>query len=150
MNAIADGNARYRGAGYASMLRTTRQPTNGATTQAFHPIERLAVADDGLVMLSGRDLYTNRQAAAANLGDADRIGRGEYLEIHPSDAAARNLKDGATVRVTSDTESISMVARITGDVPEGVVFVPIFWNRGAVQALLRSDATLASVEVSQT
>jgi predicted molibdopterin-dependent oxidoreductase YjgC len=148
MSAIASANANYRGAKYTAMARPTRQPTNGASSQAFQPIPPPAASNGALVLLSGRELYTDRTAAAANLDDADRIGRGEYLEIHPADAASRNVGDGETVRITSGAESISMKARVTEDVPEGAVFMPLLWNRGAVQALLSSDADGSTVEVS--
>lgn len=148
MEAIASANANYVSAEYTPMLRAMRQPMNGALTQAFQPIQPLSAASGPLVLLSSRDLYTDRSAAAAHLDDADRIGRGEYLEIHPADAAVRNLSDGETVRIASGTESISIMARITEDVPEGAVFVPLLWNRGAVQALLSGGAEVASVEVS--
>ena len=147
-SAIATANANYADAEFTPMVRSVRQPTNGATTQAFQDVGALSPTSGSLVLLSGRDLYTDRSAAAANLADADRMGRGEYLEIHPADAASRNVSEGENVRISSGSESISMKARITEDVPEGAVFVPLLWSRGAVQALLIGDGNVPLVEVN--
>jgi anaerobic selenocysteine-containing dehydrogenase len=46
------------------------------------------------------------------------------LEMHPDDARARGLSDGATVRVWNDLGEIHLALRVTDRVPPGVVSTP--------------------------
>ena len=139
----------YEDASYRALARGARQPPNGATTQALlpsqPPIERNGRS--GLVLLTARDLYTDRQAAAIRLPDADRLHRSEALEIHPRDAAARGLSPGQTVSVTANGGALSLPAKVTEDVPEGAVFIAALYDGGAVQALLSTDDGECRVEV---
>ena len=43
------------------------------------------------------------------------------LEMHPEDAAARGLRDGARVRVWNDLGEVRLTVRVTDTVPRGVV-----------------------------
>ena len=45
--------------------------------------------------------------------------------LHPTDAAARSIRDGDPVRVFNDRASIAAVARVTDQVGAGVVAVPM-------------------------
>ncbi len=62
-----------------------------------------------------------------------------YVEIHPDDAAAANIKQGDLVRVESRRGSLDIPAWINGrgSPPKGTVFVPFFDER-----LLINDVTL--------
>lgn len=63
-----------------------------------------------------------------------------FVEIHPHDAMLCGIQEGSLARVRSKWGS--MVARVqtTGEIPRGVVFVPIHWN-----AQTASDARVGSV-----
>jgi len=50
-----------------------------------------------------------------------------YVVIHPEDAAARGLEDGAAVRVFNDRGSFVCAARVSDDAPPGVVVAPTGW-----------------------
>ena len=115
--------------------------------QAFQPVPALPREGAGLVLLSGRDLYTDRESAALRLPEADRLQRGGFLAIHPRDAAQRNIADGARVSVRRNGASLAIQAKVSEAVPEGAVFLPILWDGGAVQALLPTTATAPTVEV---
>ncbi|MGC1818545.1 MAG: molybdopterin-dependent oxidoreductase, partial [Casimicrobiaceae bacterium] len=51
------------------------------------------------------------------------------VEIHPDDAAARDIGDGDSVRVFNDRGSMLAMARITDRAREGVVVAPSVWWR---------------------
>ena len=52
------------------------------------------------------------------------------LVIHPDDASARGLDDGATVRVFNDRGAFCCVARVSDDARPGVAVAPMgWWNR---------------------
>jgi anaerobic selenocysteine-containing dehydrogenase len=66
------------------------------------------------------------------------------LDMHPDDAAARGLPDGATVRIHNDLGEVVVRMRLTRDVRPGVVSLPKgIWNRhtknGAVGNALVPD-----------
>ena len=46
------------------------------------------------------------------------------VEIHPDDAAARGLGDGAQVKVWNDLGTVHLIARLSADVRRGVVYSP--------------------------
>lgn len=63
----------------------------------------------------------------ANLDFALKDAGEPTLEIHPEDAAARNISDGMRVRVFNERGDYSVKARITGRVRRGVVSAPSVW-----------------------
>ena len=148
MDAIAAQYPLYARARYPQLLRAGRQPANGAVTQAFTAPDVLSAESGGLHLLPLRDLYTDRTAAALRQAEADRLHRAEHLDIHPRDAAARNLQDGATVTVRRNDVAVTLTARVTDAVAEGSVVAPLLWEGGALQTLLPSDAIVPAVEVS--
>jgi len=51
------------------------------------------------------------------------------LEMHPDDAAARNIHDGNSVRIFNDRGEIILQAMVDGSVPNGVVAARLDWAR---------------------
>ena len=51
------------------------------------------------------------------------------LWIHPDDAGPRRIADGEAVRVHNDLGSVTLSARITGDIIPGTVLAPATWWR---------------------
>jgi anaerobic selenocysteine-containing dehydrogenase len=53
-----------------------------------------------------------------------------HLEIHPHDAAARGITDGARVRVFNDRGSLELKARVTEKARPGVVVaLSVWWKK---------------------
>lgn len=148
MEALAAADSRYADATPSRLLSATRQPRNGVSTRALNALPAVAVDGEGLALLAGRDLYSDRSSAALRLDDADRLHRGEFLDLHPADAAARRISDGSDVVVSRGDARLTIKARVSEDVAEGSVFAPLLYDGGAVQALLPSDASIARVEVA--
>jgi anaerobic selenocysteine-containing dehydrogenase len=72
------------------------------------------------------------------LMQGDRVHR---ARIHPGDAAARNIEDGAPCRIVSAHGSIELPAKVTDEIGRGTIAVPHGWGhvsrsgwRQAVQA----------------
>jgi anaerobic selenocysteine-containing dehydrogenase len=59
-----------------------------------------------------------------------RVGE-PLLEIHATDAADRDIKDGAMVEVSNDRGSLTLAASISDAVQPGVVAVPFGWWHGS-------------------
>ena len=100
----------------------------GGDRQApFVPVERqpeMATLDpEELVLTTGRTLeqfnsgtLTRRSALLTQLGSD------QHLQIHPTDAEARDIADGQSVTVSSDQGSIRLRAERTRAIREGAVF----------------------------
>ncbi|RYD85205.1 MAG: formate dehydrogenase, partial [Sphingomonadales bacterium] len=56
------------------------------------------------------------------------VRRGDIVEINPVDASARTIEDGQRVTVRSDTGLLQAMARVTTDVPEGIVSMDHGWG----------------------
>lgn len=52
-----------------------------------------------------------------------------FLEIHPTDAAKRDINDGDTVEISNSRGNARVVAKVTDDIKPGVVFMPMHWGR---------------------
>ena len=146
---LADADPRYS-ALVGPALSQSRMPTNGAATQRLLGVPAMAVdgAGGGLVLLTGRDLYTDRLSAARGDVNADLLHRADRLQLHPSDAAERGLSDGDAAAISANGSSLQLAVEITEDVPAGAVWAPILVQRGAVQSLLSGGAP-ARVDVAQ-
>ena len=141
--AIAVADARY--SALAAGATQARQPTNGAATQRLLGVEASGAAGEGLTLLSGRDLYTDRLSAARGDADADLLHRGESVQIHPADAAERAIEHGASVTVSNGATELALRAEVTDEVPQGAIWLPILHNRAAAQRLLGGAATKVAV-----
>jgi anaerobic selenocysteine-containing dehydrogenase len=69
------------------------------------------------------------------------------LYVHPHDAAARGIVDGAIVTLRSRAGAVSLPAEITADVMQGVVCMPHGWghDRPGVRLRIASDHAGASI-----
>jgi formate dehydrogenase major subunit len=59
----------------------------------------------------------------------------DVLEIHPRDAAARGIANGARVAVVSDRGEARATARVTGRVAPGVLFLSFHFPETATNAV---------------
>ncbi|MBO9545051.1 nitrate reductase [Caulobacter sp.] len=66
-----------------------------------------------------------------------------YVEIHPEDAQARGLRDGALARVTTARAEAVAVAKVTDRQRRGDLFMPMHWT-DAFAPLGRANALVAS------
>lgn len=52
-----------------------------------------------------------------------------YLEINPSDAATRGIRDGDVTTLWNARGAVTVCARISEDIKRGVVFLPMHWGK---------------------
>jgi anaerobic selenocysteine-containing dehydrogenase len=111
-------------------------------------LERHAPVEPGrLVMIGRRHLRSNNSW----LHNSDRLVKGPArctLLIHPDDAAARGLADGATARVATKTGAIELPVEITDAMMRGVVSVPHGWGHGRQGTKLSVAATAPGVSIN--
>ncbi len=86
--------------------------------------------DFPLVLTTGRirdQWHTmTRTGKVAKLRSHDPQAR---LDMHPGDAAARDIGEGNLVTVCSPRGEVRLRARLTEDIKPGVVFLPMHWGR---------------------
>ena len=62
-----------------------------------------------------------------------------FLEIHPLDAAKRNIKENDLVEVMNRKGEVRVKAKLSSDIKRGVVFLPMHWGK-----ILNSDLNRAN------
>ena len=90
---------------------------HGAQSSTF-PLEFLARKADNFLNSTFSNVSSVRQMEDADL-----------LQIHSSDAEARGIADGETVRVYNDRGEIQLKARLDGAVQPGVVAATLNWAK---------------------
>jgi len=102
---------------------------------------------DRLVMIGRRDLRSNNSW----LHNSERLVKGPprcTLLVHPDDAAARGLADGAIARVATEAGTIELPVEITDAMMPGVVSVPHGWGHGRAGARLSVAARVPGASVN--
>jgi anaerobic selenocysteine-containing dehydrogenase len=67
-----------------------------------------------------------------NLPEQLRHAQEQFVTLHPGDASARNIPDGARVRVFNDRGAFQATARISADVMNGVAMAPLgYWRKSS-------------------
>ncbi len=109
--------------------------------QARLPAEQ-ADAEYPLILSTGRILYHYHTGTMTRRSEGLdwREPRG-YAELNPADAAAANLRDGGPVVIRSRRGQVRTQARLSTNVPPGVVFLSFHWKESAAN-LLTQDSTL--------
>jgi formate dehydrogenase major subunit len=128
---IGTGSQRWpfdaeRGEGTAVLHRDVF--ASGSKTAPFRVVEHVDPADeldeDALVLTTGRVIqHFNSGALTRRSGTLMRMRGEDVLQIHPDDAAARGIDDGAQVRVENDRGRVELAAEVTPAVRRGTVFM---------------------------
>ena len=67
--------------------------------------------------------------------------------MHPADASALGVAEGDMVTLRNARGELTAKASLTEAVQEKSVFVPLYYNGGAVAQLFDGDSAVAEVEV---
>jgi formate dehydrogenase alpha subunit len=68
----------------------------------------------------------------------------EYVEINPENAAQEGIREGEVIRLVSSAGEKRIAARLTGNVPEGVLFMPLPFTRDTTILPFRKEAASAN------
>ncbi len=107
----------------------------------------LGIAPPGLVLIGRRQLRSNNSW----MHNAARLVRGPVactLQMHPDDAAARGLTDGARVTLRGGHGAVEAPLEVTAEVCPGVVSLPHGWGHAEAAEGLRVAATRAGASVN--
>jgi predicted molibdopterin-dependent oxidoreductase YjgC len=101
----------------------------------------------GLVLTTGRSLYTTWEGASLRSEEADKLHREEAVVMHPADAETAGIRAGDAVVLSDGTNEVRITARLDGGVAPGSVYVPHYYDGGAIMALLPLDEGTAATSV---
>ena len=107
----------------------------------------LAGPAGGLVLIGRRSLRSNNSW----MHNSERLVKGPVactLLMHPDDAAARGLSDGAQVTVASRVGRVEAPLSVTADVARGVVSLPHGWGHGREGTALHVASAHAGVSLN--
>jgi predicted molibdopterin-dependent oxidoreductase YjgC len=100
-----------------------------------------ATAGDGLRLIVGRSLYTSWEGASIRAEEADKLHREEVASLNPRDAEAAGVRMDDAVVLTDGTREVRVSARLDDGIAAGTVYVPHYFDGGAVMALLPLEGT---------
>jgi predicted molibdopterin-dependent oxidoreductase YjgC len=152
MDEIASLVPLYRQARYSELESGAQQTFAGLEAQAA-VLQPLALeptaAGEGLVVTSSRTLYTSWEGATIHSPEADKLHREEFVEMNAADAAALGVEDGQEVVLANEHGELAIQVKISESVLPGSVFVPLYYDGGAVTALFgHEDGALARARIA--
>ena len=141
-------------------LRTKDRRINAAPALLVADIARLESrwlgadrVDQGATAAAALALIGRRATRSSNswMHNVERLVRGKNrctLLMHPSDAAARDLADGATVRIAARVGAVDAELSISDEMMPGVVSLPHGWGHGRDGTALRVAAEHPGVSIN--
>lgn len=112
-------NLKARGLDPVVAFKPPAESRHGAGSANGFPLELLSRKPDNHLNTSFANVASVR-AMEAQLGD---------LEMHPTDAVPRAVREGNRVRVFNSRGEITLRARVNGSVPPGVVAARLDWAK---------------------
>jgi len=100
------------------------------------------------VLTSSRTLFTSYEGALIRSPEADKLGREEFVEVHPSDAARLGIQDGAEVVLVNGSGEVALTARASDRVQSGMLYLSSYYRGGAVAALFKPNEPVARVRLA--
>jgi len=151
MDEIAQLVPLYRDARYIEMESGARQPLDGlgprkADLQAVPAVA--APGGDRFLLTTSRSLYTSYEGAAIHSPEADKLHREEFVEMHPTDARELGISEGNEVTLKGNGGSLTLRAHITDGLRPRTLYVPLYYDGGAVTALFEGEQASTPVEVA--
>jgi len=106
----------------------------------FYSVKHSAPAEDAdkefpLLLTTGRNLYHYHITMTAKTKGLNELAGPPYIEINPDDAKKAGIKDKDLVYVRSRRGAVTVPAKITDTIREGVVFIPLHYAQAPVNAL---------------
>ena len=142
---IASGRSRALGAG-TETVHCRLQAVGQAVSNAVGPSSSNGgTAGGGLTVLTGRSLYTSWDGASIGSEEADQLHREESALINPRDAEAAGVRMGDEILLTDGTHELRTKARLDDGVAPGAVYIPHYYDGGAVMSLFPLEGAAAAV-----
>jgi predicted molibdopterin-dependent oxidoreductase YjgC len=130
----------------SGVTRVLSESSLSANVQAV-TLPDLSERNGQMLLTTSRSLYTSRDGASIHSPEADKLHREEFLEINPADAAALGIGQNRPVVVTNGAHELTLSAALTDAVARGSVYMPLYFDGGAVYSLITGEDSLPFVRV---
>lgn len=143
---IADAFGKI--AAYSSVKYAELTEGGAFVTAQLKPVQVVPVAAVPAVeagkfaLLTGAALYHCGTLSLYGEGTMSVCGEA-YVEISRADAAAKNIADGDQVKISSAQGTVTLAARVSPRMPEGVVFAPYHFAATPTSAICSGSAVTA-------
>jgi anaerobic selenocysteine-containing dehydrogenase len=100
-----------------------------------------------MAVITGRSLYTSWEGASMRSEEADKLHRDEAAWLNPQDAQDAGIRSDDVIElVGADGQTVVRIAaRLDDGVRAGTVYVPQYFDGGAVMALYPLEGQAAGV-----
>ena len=115
---------------------TTQDGLGNFIVTEYRPPAELPDAKYPFVLMTGRMLFHYHTGTMTRRSKtlSDQVPAGA-LEINSDDAASLDIKEGDMVRVSSRRGEVETAARVTGDIPKGMVYMSFHFSEAPVNVL---------------
>ncbi len=103
----------------------------------------------GLAVVTSRSLYHSWEGSSIRSEEADKLHREEAAWVNPVDAEAARVRDGEVIELANDRGSVRIAVRLDDGVPAGQVYVPQYYDGGAVLSLFGLEGLAGGVAAVQ-
>jgi predicted molibdopterin-dependent oxidoreductase YjgC len=102
---------------------------------------------EGLLVTTGRSLFTSWAGASIASPEADKLHREEHVLINPRDAETLGVRTGDEVVLAAGDAEVRTTVRLDDGVGPGWVYLPHYYAAGATMSLYPTSGGQASVAV---
>jgi ferredoxin-nitrate reductase len=113
-------NKEFYTASKKAIIHTVNDDNLSEATTSTHP----------LILTTGR--IRDQWHTMSKTGKVNKLKQhyaNAFIEMHPADAAKRNIKENDLVEITNHRGTVKVKAKITADIKQGVVFLPMHWGK---------------------
>ena len=117
-------------------------PSDATYTAQRQPVAAPAAPPDhGIALTTNRSLFTLWAGASIHSEEADALHREESAWVNPRDAEALGARNGDTIVLTDGAHEVRVALRLDDGVPPDTVYVPSYYDGGAIMSLLPLEGT---------
>ncbi|MEX2372397.1 MAG: molybdopterin dinucleotide binding domain-containing protein, partial [Dehalococcoidia bacterium] len=109
------------------------------------PVAAAPALGEGIALITGRSLYHSWEGSTMRYEEADKLHREEAVWVHPQDAEALGVRTGDVVELTNGDATVRIEVRLEHGVNAGTVYVPHYFDGGAVMALFALEGRAAGI-----
>ena len=144
MDHLAAANPLFADGPYCENSSGIRQPAQHPPRVSTVPVRlpNPAGRAEGktFALITHRGQFTSFEAAQLGKPDADRLRREQYALVNPADAERLGVSNLDIVAVHGDAGSLEIPVLVSDQVIAGSLFVPLYYEGGALMSILSSDA----------